>query len=327
MNTMFGKALFITVAGLLIGGCNVTTTGPGDAPKPPPSDKWTEGAPVPIAILEFGSAVYRGEIYIAGGLEINSLLPVPDAYKYNPTTDTWSPIAPLPDNRKLLSLVAVGDSLYALGGQSSAVSTEIENNNWVYNPDLNQWESRAPLPGARAGGAAVGVAGEVYLVGGFNEFAIPQTPVFIYNPTSNSWRLGAGIITPRNRLAAGVIGTRIYVAGGRSNDPGTEFDRLEIYDITADSWSSGPAMPIDRAGVAGAVLGGKFHVLGGAANEVVYNLNLTFNPGLQIWESEDGMPTPRFALGAVELGGLIYTIGGVSIIGDDQQLEIFNPNP
>jgi hypothetical protein len=78
----------------------------------------------------------------------------------------------------------------------------------LFNPATNSWQSSsqpgstlAPLPVARGGmGTALFIAGEIYVIGGETPLSTPNAPpngvynrVDIYNPTTNSWRMGPSL--------------------------------------------------------------------------------------------------------------------------------------
>jgi hypothetical protein len=65
--------------------------------------------------FSFGACVIASDIYVTGGIDddANNLLRVD---KYSLSTDTWSDATPLPEDRSQHTTVAVGSSMYVLGG-------------------------------------------------------------------------------------------------------------------------------------------------------------------------------------------------------------------
>ena len=72
---------------------------------------------------------------------------------YDPTLNTWTPIAPMGSARYALAAVALNNKVYALGG-GDALGT-ILNTAEVYDPALNTWSAIAPMGNVREGLAAV----------------------------------------------------------------------------------------------------------------------------------------------------------------------------
>src|SRR5437868_3483927 len=105
---------------------------------------WTTAAPIPQRIQEHHGVLYRGEIYIAGGID-SSNQTTKVVYKYEARRNAWTRLADLPGPRHHMPLAVAGDSLYAIGGFDDVRFTP-DATLWVYRPDKNTWEDRAPLP-------------------------------------------------------------------------------------------------------------------------------------------------------------------------------------
>jgi hypothetical protein len=88
----------------------------------PASDTWTTKAPMPFARSSSGSSgsvgVINGILYAVGGATETGL--VATSVAYDPATDTWTEIAPIPTPRVGLSDSVVGNVLYALGGANAS---------------------------------------------------------------------------------------------------------------------------------------------------------------------------------------------------------------
>jgi hypothetical protein len=61
---------------------------------------WIEQAPYPIAVSGNAVASVGGNIYSFGGIANN--VAIPNAYTYNPASNTWTPIASLPQTTRLV---------------------------------------------------------------------------------------------------------------------------------------------------------------------------------------------------------------------------------
>ena len=137
-----------------------------------------------------------------------------------------------------------GTKLYVFGGRTGGnVVGNGENTVQVYHPATNTWTSTStgaslvPLPQARGGmGKAVFLNGEFYVIGGETLNGAGATPagvynrVDIYNPTTNTWRLGTPMPTARHGIFPLGIGGRIYVAGGGTQAGHSGSAILETYN-------------------------------------------------------------------------------------------------
>ena len=67
----------------------------------PPQDLWTTRASKPTALTASDAAVINGILYVVGGFN-SSGLPSNVVEAYNPATDTWTTVAPMPTARGYL---------------------------------------------------------------------------------------------------------------------------------------------------------------------------------------------------------------------------------
>ena len=99
---------------------------------------------------------------------------------YNPATDTWSVLAPMPTARYGLALVAASGRLYALGGSSTpgqALAT-VES----YDPIANSWRTEPSMPTARALVGATVLDGTIRDSGGVGSDGRALRTVEGFNP-------------------------------------------------------------------------------------------------------------------------------------------------
>ena len=86
----------------------------------PTSDKWASAAPLPAPRSEGGVAYYRGLILYFGG-DCNDPKAdgaFDDVQAYDPTTDSWKPLAKAPVGLHGPGTAVVGDAVYFIGGNS-----------------------------------------------------------------------------------------------------------------------------------------------------------------------------------------------------------------
>jgi N-acetylneuraminic acid mutarotase len=212
----------------------------------PITNTWTLGAAMPFAAGSSASAVINGEIYLAGGI-IGSTT-TNQVAKYNPTTDTWTTLASMPQGRNHAASATDGQRFYVFGGR---VGPNVVANGFdtvqIYDPDTDTWTSSesdpgvAPLPQARGGmGKAVFYNGEFYILGGetldgsLATSANVYNRVDIYNPLTNTWRLGPVMPTARHGIFPVLHAGRIYIAGGGIQAAGSQSRVVEVFNIDAE---------------------------------------------------------------------------------------------
>ncbi|HXV96897.1 MAG TPA: hypothetical protein VEC93_00635, partial [Anaerolineae bacterium] len=89
--------------------------------------------------------------------------------------------------------------------------------------------------------------------------------VEIYNPVSETWRVGPSMNMARAGFAAAVVQQQLMVAGGEVIINGREtLASLEILAADSDTWQLGPDLLVPMHGVGGVEYQGRFLLLGGS---------------------------------------------------------------
>lgn len=102
-----------------------------------------------------------GLFYLAGGRRVgegNSAR----LDRYDPKTDRWETLRPMPRASGGLAGAAAGGRLYVFGGENPGVIPET----WSYDPMTDQWRSEPAMRTPRHGLAGAGVRGKIYAIGG-----------------------------------------------------------------------------------------------------------------------------------------------------------------
>lgn len=258
--------------------------------------EWKTLAHMPTSRQELATAVLNGKVYSIAGLAGN-FFGTDNVDVYNPATNTWTSVAPIPiPNHHNCAAVAAG-KLYAFGGQSKF--------NYVYDPVNDSWSQVASMPVAQARTAAVGVIDDKIYVAGGSAGALLQ----VYDPASNTWGTRASMNNARHHCAGGVINGKFYVVGGRELSAGAP-TALEVYDPQSNSWQTLASMPTGRSGHAAGVVNGELYVFGGEGGGVHPEVEV-YNPASNSWRRvEPDMPHPRHGIWASVIGNKIYIAGG-----------------
>jgi len=229
-----------------------------------------------------------GLVYVFGGFTFGAneaWKPTGASFRYDPKSDTWSALAPLPRIRGAGQAVTVGRKIYVIGGVSSSVdgrtSADIPLGSAVgqtvvgcvdeYDPATNTWRERASMPTPRNHFFAAQVGGRVYAVDGRTGsafvFGASSTDLIeAYDPARDVWSLVGQAPTTRGGVTGAVHKGRILVCGGEYESLAgkTAFWAVEAYDPESRSWSALPHLQVARHGCAAAMIGDRFHVVGGS---------------------------------------------------------------
>jgi N-acetylneuraminic acid mutarotase len=252
----------------------------------PATDKWAKKKPMPLASHHVAFTEHQGKIYAFGGFVLPQAgppawVPIDNAWEYDPTTDNWRTLAPLPTKRGSPVAVSVGDKIYVLGGATvlpGATAVHPAQPHYSvgaveeYDIATNSWRSRASLPTPRNHAVGAAVNGKIYVIGGRVGGAFVSSGssnvgvVEEYDPAADRWGAPkARMPSARSAMAAGVYQGRIYVTGGEGQDYRSMFTwrALEAYDPASNTWSTLPSMPVSRHGLAGATVANRLHMVSG----------------------------------------------------------------
>ncbi len=139
------------------------------------TDNWSQKSDLPDLNFFYGAHVtHGGKIYRFGGG--GYLAPKDDAHVYDPTTDQWTILPKLPDGSHGLSGVAMGDSIYLLGGYNIFPLKEV----WIYNIDSQTYSQGLELPEERNYHRTVNIGDCIYVVGGSGYHDSLQTMLLRY---------------------------------------------------------------------------------------------------------------------------------------------------
>lgn len=167
-----------------------------------------------------------------------------DGGRYNPTTDTWTPV-PTPAGvspRYFHAAVWTGTDMIVLGGERTRYvrpfkwETDYFTDVAHFTPATGQWRvNHAPGEQAfRSYPSAVWTGTELLLWGGGYEYRkLPDG--WRYQPSSGAWTALSGVSAPAGRVghASAWTGTELIVWGGDTEGPATTGGR---YDPALDRW-------------------------------------------------------------------------------------------
>jgi glucose/arabinose dehydrogenase/N-acetylneuraminic acid mutarotase len=281
---------------------------------------WSDAAPLPTNLLDPGSAVVNGKLYVVAGK--TSTGPQNTVYVYDPVANSWSTAAPLPGPAvENPAAVSFNGQLYVFGGSTTAFAGAV-GNAAVYNPATNAWTTRAAMPTPRGGPGAQVVGSLIYVVGGMNGSGSSVSTVEAYNPATNTWSARPAMASRRDNPMTASVGGKLYVFGGRIRESdGTTtngtLNTVEMFDPAVGSWAARAPMPTGRrTGVAG-IINGRVLVMGGevTATGGTFVANEEYNPATNTWRTLAPMPIGRHGAAAGVINGVMHVVAGGSTGG------------
>ena len=296
-----------------IGGTNGSLLGTNEM-YDPITDTWTTKQSMPTARHGFAIAVYQNKIYVIGGIfgesdfDNSGYTGVNEVY--DPLTDTWETMEPMPTARAGLDANVVGDKMYLIGGSKYTViwphSQSTDGVNEVYDPSTDSWSTKTSAAPNVPSYPSVVVDNKIYLMG---STFLSHVPTQIYDPETDTWSQGEPIPAAIHHGVAGattgaLAPRRIYVLGGYNSSPYDPSSLNHVYDPERNVWSTGTPMPTARYGLSVAVVNDTLYAIGGTNVENTFAVNEKYTPIGYIPEFPSWVILPLFV--TATLAVIIY---------------------
>lgn len=187
-------------------------------------DKWTvDSQPMPWAGGSVNSAVVNGKVIVSGG--IVGRVTVPTCGIYDPAAPEgmrWKACADMLVGANHAAAGGDGKLFWVFGGRSGRnIPSNGFGHTQIYDIEKDIWSFASPMQFERGGtGKALYHNGEFYIFGGETESGAGAVEgnvydrVDIYRPSSDSWREGVSMPTPRHGIQPVFHEGKIYVIGG-----------------------------------------------------------------------------------------------------------------
>ena len=276
---------------------------------------WTEQAPYPIAIWGHAVASVGGNVYSFGGIVNNTA--ITNAYKYSPATNTWTPIAPLPEPRAWFSGTTDGTYIYLLGGEDQNFNTTATL--WRYDPISNTYNTSLPsytIPTYFH--ACAYLNGKIYRIAG--RAIGTDFHVEVYDIATNTWSMAANYPFANHSLMAVALGNYIYAGGGNASP-----NKTWRYDPSTNTWDDAAIadLPAGRTAAASGAYNGRWILAGGDVNFAISTSAIAWDPATNTWSDLPNMVQARDYLAGATAGQSFYAVAGSSAPGtgtnDNQQ--------
>jgi len=299
-----GLHLLIKRAALTAAVALAVVAAPGAARADTIPGTWSSEATLPTTPFWQDLAASRTSDHLIATISV-SKGGIRDGELYNPTTQTFTPMAtpPIVVLRSSTSLAWGADGyLYLVqrGVANGVTVLRLER----YAVGTNTW-TRLQKPPIAPGRLVTGSGdNKVILIGPHATFA--------YQPATNHWKELATMPTPVMDPAATKVGNLIYVVGGTTGTTESSATSItQIYNPTTNHWSTGvPSLHrrIDASATQGA--DGKLYVLGGTD---LYGRAVpwvdVYDPATQTWKGSAPTHDSPFSA-ALGSDGRLHTFGG-----------------
>ena len=195
----------------------------------PSTNRWRALAPTPLAGDQrpLGAWTGRELILFVGNVNPDTGKPWPArlarAAAYDPATDKWRRIAPLPAPRGGASVVWDGREILVVGGAAGRSAPRV---GFAYNPATNRWRRLPAMDSGRVEAAAVWTGSRLLVWGGTTRPGSSAVPRHgqAYDPRTNRWSpLPQAPLVGRARPTMVWTGHSLITWGGDGKTDGAAF--------------------------------------------------------------------------------------------------------
>jgi N-acetylneuraminic acid mutarotase len=233
----------------------------------PLTNTWKRLADIPTPRRSACSASVNGRLLVIGGTttgyNTTPAVPINTVEAYDPVTDSWTTLSPMPTARFGTTAAVIGSSVYVIGGfDSSNTSTAIVEK---FDPTGNSWSAADSLPAPLGDAMSVAIDSGIIVFGGHTILGQGGFgDVYEYNAAAGVWNPRANkMMLPVHSAGAVIVANHIYVFGGISLPNGSPTGTTQALYVTSDVWSLlRPALTPRRSTTVGAV-GNTIFVIGG----------------------------------------------------------------
>jgi N-acetylneuraminic acid mutarotase len=274
----------------------------------PGGEGWRAEANMSDPVIFASAAEINGIIYVAGGLDSGGRASTLQAY--NPATNKWATLAPLPETLYQSDGAGVINSqLYIVGGWNGSLPTD---KLYVYDPPSNKWAQKASMSHLSACGVTGVINAMLYVTTACNGYSKPpyDKDLDVYDPATDTWTSLANSMAAHSQPAGAVINGLLYVAGGL-NGKSVVTSVTEVYNPATNTWTKLASMPVAVVEPASVELDGKLWVFGGYTGTDFESIVQVYDPVKNKWEkSTFALPAATSAGAAAVVDGVAFFAGG-----------------
>ena len=262
----------------------------------------------------------RDLIYVVGGEVYPARNTVASVEQFNPLTDQWREMAPMPSPRRGVGVCFLNGLLYAVGGSDGSMALRLVE---AYNPQTDAWTRVEDMYEERSSVGAAVIEGQLYAVGGYDGVSSCLQSVERYNPQSKQWSLVAPMNTTRSMMAIAVSGQSMYAIGGY--DGSADLASCERYSAESNQWSFIATLNVPRCIPGVCIIDKVVYAVGGCDRSQSLNSAEVYQPDTDSWTVVASMHKPRSGLGVATVRNKVYAIGGYTGSDYCRSVECYDP--
>jgi non-specific serine/threonine protein kinase len=287
---------------------------------------WHDAPAIPFPGDHLGAVTDGTYAYAIGGRTLKSSDNNNHLQRFDPATNKWTQLTPLPAANSDMGAVYVNGQIVTFGGENAF---SVFNTVRAYNVATKSWSTLANMAQARHGMGAAVIGNTIYAIDGASlpghagstrtlQTFVPPVPArpIQFAP---SWVLGRISTFPVQQLHAAVLnGSQIWLAGGLTGSSraaaAQATKQTEYFDTALHVWNNGPPLPFtvhhamlvaykNQLWLIGGFLSSGPNLEAAASNKVLILKN-------GHWTTGPSLHHARAAGAAVVVGNKIVVFGG-----------------
>ena len=273
------------------------------------SQEWETLAEIPEGLTFPMVTVLEGQIHVIGGGGSGGATDV--HYAYDPGTDTWTSLSPVPYLAQMPGGAAAARKIHYFGGGYPNSGSPLDDH-YIYDPGTDSWTQATSLTAPRAIHYGISLNDEVYTMAGQG-----VTNLFeVFDTVTQTWVQKANL--PDNYFmysARCTANEKIYRFGGGAYAAPKNY--AVVYDPALNEWSDLPDFPVAIHAPDASAIGDSIYVTGGLYDAYVTNEVWIYDIASQSYSVGPAMPIERYYHSAVTIDDCIYVVGGYHPIFPD----------
>ncbi|MEZ6087076.1 MAG: kelch repeat-containing protein [Pirellulaceae bacterium] len=152
-----------------------------------------------LSLVTHGGKLYRIGGFMAKNAkgEEGDLWSQASVSVYDPSTNAWTDLNPLPEPRSSFDAAVLNGKIYVVGGWNMQGDDDAAWATKAYSLDLNDraggWKALPDPPFQRRALSVAAYDGKIFAIGGMQEEGGPTTRVDIFDPQSQQWTQGPSL--------------------------------------------------------------------------------------------------------------------------------------
>jgi len=194
------------------------------------NDSWSSMSDFPISFAYWEAIELNDEIYVFGGHDGD---PLDTAYKYIPSTDSYTQLANMPKTLYNLWLATINNKIYIIGWYDW---NNVQDTIYEYDPDNDTYTQKTNLLTLRSDFNPIILNEKIYIIG-WTDWNAVNLDVEVYNPSSDTIKKIAEITNWKYWSITTELNWKIYLAWWKDGNWDTNAKTIEYlieapWDVT-----------------------------------------------------------------------------------------------